>query len=88
MADRSVQLRYAAMTLGALAVLVLIAAGVVTLYLDLPKAVTWVFGLAAGFGAGSLLGMVFVQSALNGFIRANTRPQTLDDIVRSRRSRL
>ena len=64
----------------------MIAAGVATLYIDdIPKPITLVFGLAGGFAAGSLVGMLFVQAALNSFIMANTRPETLDDILRMRR---
>lgn len=81
-----VRLRQFAIAMMLLIMLALIGAAIATLYLDdIPKVITLVFGLASGFAAGSLLGMVFVQNALNNFMRANTRPSTLDDIVRARR---
>lgn len=83
--NRWLRLRRFSVAMAALATLMLIAAAIATLYVDdIPKGITLVFGLAGGFAAGSLVGMVFVQAALNNFIRT-TRPETLDDILRSRR---
>ena len=63
----------------------LLGCAIGTLYVDLPKAITLVVGLAAGFALGSLVGMFFVQAALNGILQVTARPATLDDILRSRR---
>jgi hypothetical protein len=73
------------MAMAGIIAMFLLGASIATLYVDLPKAITLVFGLAAGFTAGSLIGMLFVQAALNSILNAAARPETLDDVLRSRR---
>ena len=63
-----IQLRRFSIAVLAFATVVLLAAGAATLYLNLPKAITLLFGLTAGFGMGSLMGLWLARSALNGML--------------------
>ena len=79
------RLRRFSIAMVGLSTLILAAAAGASTYLEMPGVIILMFGFAAGFATGGLLGMLFVQAAINNLFAVTQRPSTLDDIVRSRR---
>ena len=66
--DQLIRLRRFSVAMLMLITVLLLGVAVATLYVDVPKAITLMFGLAAGFCLGSLLAVWYVQGALNAIL--------------------